>query len=164
MKETITRHSEIDGRLDLKVLPLTMCLYMVMLGILVSWIVSWFVPVELGKVWGFAGLILVFLAWRNTRWCFRLFREAKTNTNTTKPALAIVEDGPFRFSRNPMYLGYVIAYVGLSLLANSIPMLVLTPFFIFWITKWIIIPEESYLEKHFGQQYMDYKCRSRRWL
>jgi len=81
-------HSEIDGRLDLKALPLTMCLYMIMLG----------------KAWGFLGIALVVGSYLNIKWCFRLFSAAKTNTNTTKPALAIVAGGPFKFSRNPMYL------------------------------------------------------------
>ena len=158
------KHKEIDGRLDLKVLPLTMCLYMVMLGILVTWISSWFFPVHLGKGWGFLGVVLVAAAHAVTKWCFRLFSEAKTNTNTTKPTLAIVSKGPYRFSRNPMYLCYVVSYAGLSLLANSVPMLALSPVFIFWITRWIICPEESYLEKHFGSQYLNYKNSKRRWL
>lgn len=157
-------HKEIDGRLDLKVLPLTMCLYMVMAGVLASWIVSWFLPVQLGRAWGFLGIMLVTGAYLNIKWCFRIFVAAKTNTNTTKPALAIVDGGPFRFSRNPMYLSYVIAYCGVSLIANSWAMLSLTPVFMLWITQWIILPEESYLEKYFGEEYLKLKQRTRRWL
>ena len=157
-------HSEIDGRLDLKVLPLTMCLYMVMLGILTSWFVSWFLDVQLGKAWGFLGIALVVGAYLNIKWCFRLFSAAKTNTNTTKPALAIVDGGPFKHSRNPMYLSYVVAYVGVSLIANSFVMLALTPVFILWITKWVILPEESYLEKYFDDEYLKFKSSTRRWL
>lgn len=164
MTPTPESHSEIDGRLDLKVLPLTLCLYMVMLGIVASWIVAWFLPIQLGKAWGILGLLLLIGAYATIQKCFRLFREASTNTNTTKPTLAIVTEGPYQFSRNPMYLCYVIGYVGLSLLANSIPMLLLTPLFMHWISKLIIEPEESYLEKHFGQQYLDYKRTKRRWL
>jgi len=157
-------HLEIDGRLDLKILPLTMCLYMVMIGILVSWIVSWFVAVELGKPWGFLGVALVGGSYLNIKWCFRLFSAAKTNTNTTKPALSIVDGGPYRVSRNPMYLSYVVAYAGISLVANSVAMLALTPAFGLWITRWIILPEESYLEKHFGEEYLRLKNATRRWL
>ena len=113
-------HSEIDGRLDLKVLPLTMCLYMLMVGILATWIASWFVSVELGKAWGILGIALVAGSYRNIKWCFRLFSAAETNTNTTKPTLAIVDSGPYKFSRNPMYLSYVLAYAGMSLLALSL--------------------------------------------
>ena len=106
-----------------------MCLYMLMAGILVSWAVSWFWPVQIGKAWGFLCIGLVVGAYLNIKWCFRLFVAAMTNTNTTKPALAIIDSGPYRFSRNPMYLSYVIAYSGISLLANSAVMLALTPVF-----------------------------------
>ena len=157
-------HREIDGRLDLKALPLTMCLYMVMLGIFATWIVSWFFPIQIGKVWGLAGVVLLAGSYFNLKQCFRLFAAANTNTNTTKPTLTIVSQGPYRFTRNPMYLSYVAGYVGLSLLANSLPMLLLTPLFLVWITRWIILPEESYLEKYFGEQYLDYKNSRRRWL
>ena len=157
-------HREIDGRLDLKVLPLTMCLYMVMLGISVTWIMSWFLPVQIGKVWGLVGLVLLAGSYFNLRRCFRLFAAANTNTNTTKPTLEIVTQGSYRFSRNPMYLSYIVGYVGLSLLANSLPMLLLAPLFLVWITRWIILPEESYLEKYFSEQYLEYKNSRRRWL
>ena len=164
MNEKQYSHEEIDGRLDLKVLPLTMCLYMVIIGIVSTWLVAWFLQVKLGQWWGVLGLVLLIGSWYNTKWCFRHFRAAGTNTNTTKPTLSIVKTGPYRFSRNPMYLSYVGGYLGLSLLANSIPMLMLTPVFMLWITRWIILPEESYLEKYFGDQYLEYKRSSRRWL
>ena len=157
-------HSEIDGRLDVKVLPLTMCLYMLMVGILATWIASWFVSVELGKAWGGLGIALVAVSYLNIKWCFRHFSAANTNTNTTKPALAIVDSGPYKFSRNPMYLSYVLAYAGMSLLANSFVMLALTPGFMLWLTQWLIKPEESYLEKHFGEEYLKLKRSTRRWL
>ena len=157
-------HKEIDGRLDLKALPLTMCLYMLMAGILASWIVSWVLPVQIGRAWGFLGIVMVTGAYLNIKSCFRLFVAAETNTNTTKPTLAIVDDGPYRFSRNPMYLSYVVAYAGISLIANSGVMLLLTPVFMLWLTRWIILPEESYLEKHFGEEYLKLKRATRRWL
>jgi len=154
----------IDEKLDLKVLPLTMCLYMVMLGILTTWLVAWILPVQIGKLWGILGIVLVILAYRNIKWCFRLFSAANTNTNTTKPALTIVENGPYRWSRNPMYLSYVIGYIGLGLLANSWPMLLLTPVFIYFITTGIISPEEAYLERRFGAEYLEFKTTRRRWI
>lgn len=164
MNQSPIRHSEIDGRLDLRVLPLTMCLYMVIFGIATTWICSWLFPVQIGKPWGFVGFVMLFVSYYSTKWCFRVFAEAKTNTNTTKPTLVIVDAGPYQFSRNPMYLCYVVGYAGLALLANSIPMLALTPIFMVWIIRWIIIPEESYLTHHFGEDYLRYKSSKRRRL
>lgn len=151
-------------KLDLKVLPLTMCLYMVILAILVTWLTAWILPVQIGKVWGVLGIILLTAAYQNIKWCFRLFSAAQTNTNTTKPALAIVEAGPFRISRNPMYLSYVVGFFGLGLLANSWPMLLLTPVFVYLFSVGIILPEERYLERVFGDDYLKYKSTRRRWI
>ena len=164
MSQPSTAAEPDEDRLDLKVLPLTMCLYMVMLGLLVTWTVAWFLPVHIGRLWGFLGLVLVIGSYRHIKWCFRFFAVAKTNTNTTKPALAMVEDGPYRYSRNPMYLSYVVAYFGLGLLANSWPMLAITPVFVFLISRGIIAPEEAYLERTFGDEYLSYKSKRRRWL
>lgn len=154
----------IEDKLDLKVLPLTMCLYMVMLGILATWLVGWVFPVQIGRPWGILGLGLLAAAYMNIKRCFRLFSDAQTNTNTTKPTLAIVDSGPYRFSRNPMYLSYVIGYLGLGLLANSWPMLMVTFVFVYLMTRGIIVPEEVYLEKRFGDEYLQYKNSRRRWI
>ena len=151
-------------KLDLKVLPLTMCLYMVMLGILTTWLIAWVLPVHIGRPWGFLGIALLIISYQNIKWCFRLFSAAQTNTNTTKPALAIVDAGPYRISRNPMYLSYIVGFVGLGLLANSWPMLLLTPAFLYFITVGVILPEEKYLERVFGDAYLDYKSSRRRWI
>lgn len=141
-----------------------MCLYMLMAGLLATWLASWFVSVELGKPWGVLGIALVIGSYLNIKWCFRIFSAANTNTNTTKPALAIVDSGPYKLSRNPMYLSYVVAYAGMSLVANSIVMLALTPGFMLWLTQWVIKPEESYLAKHFDEDYLKFKGSVRRWF
>ena len=151
-------------KLDLKVLPLTMCLYMVMLGILTTWLTAWVLSVQIGKFWGLLGIVLLVVSYQNIKWCFRIFSAAQTNTNTTKPALAIVDAGPYRFSRNPMYLSYIVGFFGLGLLANSWPMLLLTPVFVYFISVGIIVPEEKYLERVFGDDYLKYKSSCRRWI
>ena len=79
-------HKEIDGRLDLKALPLTMCLYMLMAGILASWIVSWVLPVQIGRAWGVLGIVMVTGAYLNIKSCFRLFVAAETCLLYTSPS------------------------------------------------------------------------------
>ena len=142
-------------KLDLKVLPLTMCLYMVMLGILTTWLMAWVLPVHIGKLWGLLGIALLIASYQNIKWCFRLFSAAETNTSTTKPALTIVDSGPYRISRNPMYLSYVVGFFGLGLLANSWPMLLLTTVFVYFITVVIVLPEEKYLGARFWRNLPD---------
>ena len=151
-------------RLDLKVLPLTLCLYMVMLGIIVNWVANLIHPVSFGRAWGFLGLLLLWVAFRGVKWCFRVFAAANTPTNTTKPALAITDKGPYKYSRNPMYVCYAIGYAGLVLLMDSPAMVLVLAYFIYLMTTIIIRPEEAYLERTFGDEYLQYKQKVRRWI
>ena len=93
-----------------------------------------------------------------------LFRRAGTTPNPTRPTTAIVVHGPFRFTRNPMYLGLVALYVSLSLFVNSVWPLVLLPVVIAVVQRQVIVREEAYLEAKFGEQYRAYKARVRRWI
>jgi protein-S-isoprenylcysteine O-methyltransferase Ste14 len=87
-----------------------------------------------------------------------------TFIDTNKPTTQIVDDGPFRFSRNPMYLALVLILLALSILLLSIW------FFLsagcLWIVfeRFAVVPEELYLEQKFGDRYAEYKERVRRWI
>jgi protein-S-isoprenylcysteine O-methyltransferase Ste14 len=94
----------------------------------------------------------------------RLFRRAGTTPNPTRPATALVLHGPYRFTRNPMYLGLGLAYLGAALLVNSGWPVVLFPAVILLVQRWVIAPEEAYLERKFGAEYRGYRARVRRWL
>jgi protein-S-isoprenylcysteine O-methyltransferase Ste14 len=87
-----------------------------------------------------------------------------TNVNPTQPTTTIVETGLFRFTRNPLYLGLTLLYIGLSLLLNT------------WWSLFLLVPvwlvmhfavvrrEEAYLERKFGQSYLAYRERVRRYF
>lgn len=92
------------------------------------------------------------------------FRAAGTNVNPTKPATTVVGHGPFRFTRNPMYLSLAAVYLGGVVMLNSLWPLMLLPITIWVIRTQIIAREEAYLERKFGATYLDYKKRVRRWL
>ncbi len=81
-----------------------------------------------------------------------------------RPTTAIVERGPYRFTRNPMYLAMTLAYTGLSLLLNSLWALLLLPLVVLVIDVFVIRREERYLAGKFGESYADYRTRVRRWL
>jgi protein-S-isoprenylcysteine O-methyltransferase Ste14 len=91
-------------------------------------------------------------------------RGARTNVNPYKPAHAIVESGPFRYSRNPIYVAMAITYIGSSLLVRSAVPLLLLPVVIGAIDRGVIDREEAYLEDKFGDRYLAYKMRVRRWV
>jgi protein-S-isoprenylcysteine O-methyltransferase Ste14 len=80
------------------------------------------------------------------------------------PVATLVTGGAYRLSRNPMYTGLAIAYLGLALLIGSGWPLALWPLVVVAVRQLVIRPEEQYLTQRFGQAYTDYQCRVRRWL
>jgi protein-S-isoprenylcysteine O-methyltransferase Ste14 len=92
------------------------------------------------------------------------FRRVGTTPNPTKPAAALALGGPYRFTRNPMYVGWVFAYVGAALLVNAVWPLLLLPVVIAVVQRMFIEKEERYLEQKFGEAYRQYKARVRRWI
>ncbi len=93
-----------------------------------------------------------------------LFRRAGTTPNPARPTTALVLHGPYRFTRNPMYVGLGLCYLGATLLVNSVWPLVLFPALIVLVQRWVIAREEAYLERKFGAEYRAYRTRVRRWL
>jgi len=106
-----------------------------------------------------AGAILG-LGW----WSVRLFRRSGQSENPWKPTPRIVEHGPFRFTRNPMYLQMILVCVGFAIALSNAWILVLTPLGSWLLQRFAILPEEAYLERKFGEAYLAYKRRVRRWL
>ena len=97
-------------------------------------------------------------------WAFVSFRKAGTNVQTSEPTTAVVERGPYGFSRNPIYSGMFLALTGLSIGFNSLWVLaMLVPFYLV-IRYGVVAREEAYLERKFGKVYLDYKARVRRWV
>jgi protein-S-isoprenylcysteine O-methyltransferase Ste14 len=111
-----------------------------------------------------AGGALVVLFFGLALWAERTMHRAGTNVNPYKPTMAIVMEGPYRFTRNPMYLSMIFLYLGICFLLNALWPLVFLPVVIFVITYGVIAREERYLEKKFGAVYVQYKARVRRWV
>ena len=96
----------------------------------------------------------------------RSFKEHQTTINPIKieTASSLVVSGIFNYSRNPMYLGMALILLGLSLKFNLIGGLIFTTLFILFITNFQIKPEEKAMQKIFGEEFLSYKNRVRRWL
>lgn len=104
-----------------------------------------------------AGIVLLMLA-------IQTFRRAGTNVQTRKPSTAIVERGPYRYSRNPIYLGMAAMLVGIGLAVGSAwTILMVIPFFAI-IRFGVVAREERYLAAKFGAAYETYRSRVRRWI
>jgi len=110
------------------------------------------------------GTVLVVMSGVLSRWASRTMRRAGTKVLPSQPTLSIVTSGPFRFSRNPLYVAGSFLYLGLTLVFNSgWPLGLFVPMFV--ILDWgIVRREERYLEKKFGDTYLAYKASVRRWL
>jgi protein-S-isoprenylcysteine O-methyltransferase Ste14 len=97
-------------------------------------------------------------------WAAGLFRRARTAIQPWKPSTALIRSGLYRFSRNPIYVGFGITYLGLSVGLNSPMALALVVPCLFVVDRYVIQREERYLEARFGADYLDYKMSVRRWL
>jgi protein-S-isoprenylcysteine O-methyltransferase Ste14 len=94
----------------------------------------------------------------------RQFIQSKNTVITIKPASSLQNTGIYRISRNPMYLGLAIVYLGISCFIGNWWNIILFPLLFLIIQEYIIKREEKYLELEFGQQYVEYKRTVRRWL
>jgi protein-S-isoprenylcysteine O-methyltransferase Ste14 len=92
------------------------------------------------------------------------FRRAGTSPLPMNPTTDLVTSGPYRVTRNPMYVGMAFLYVALAFAFGVTWALVLLPGVIAMIDRFVIAREEPYLERKFGQPYRDYKARVRRWI
>ncbi len=97
-------------------------------------------------------------------WVVRTFSGAGEDIRIEKPTNALVSNGPFRFSRNPIYVGLTLAYLSISLILNTVWPLVFLPVALLLMHFGVIKREKSYLEGLFGQDYRQYRTRVRRWL
>ena len=104
-----------------------------------------------------AGFVLMF-------WGLLTFARVRTGIIPMRPATQIVTHGPYRFSRNPMYTGMALAYLGGSLMMNSGWALIVFPVVMLGIYHLVIKREERYLDSAFPAEYGDYKKNVRRWL
>ena len=94
------------------------------------------------------------------------FLLAKTTVNPMKPdnASQLVNTGIYKYSRNPMYLGTLVLLIALVIWLGNFINIIFLYFFIWYITTFQIKPEEEVLEKLFGEEYLRYKMKVRRWI
>ncbi len=110
-----------------------------------------------------AMLAMIGAGWLSTS-AFRTMTRAQTGIDPAKPTTAIVSEGVFRVSRNPLYLSMTLLYIGISLLLNAFwALLLLLPLRVV-VQVGVIQREEVYLERKFGDEYLRYKAQVRRWI
>jgi protein-S-isoprenylcysteine O-methyltransferase Ste14 len=133
---------------------------------LVGWLATlrWGDPVMLGgwRVPLGCALVAFFVGWNG--WALVLFGRHETGLLPGEATKEMIEEGPYRLSRNPLYVGLLTLYLGLGLLTPTLWGLVLFPAAVLLVLWGAIRPEERFLHVRFGAQYDDYARRVRRWL
>jgi protein-S-isoprenylcysteine O-methyltransferase Ste14 len=136
------------------------------LPILASIPLEWFFPTSFaqGYVRWICATFLVAFGVALTVVGFVTQRRAGTDPIPFKPTTRIVSHGLYRFSRNPMYIGFAFCTLGLAILVDSEWMLLAVPIGLALTDLLVVVREERYLEKKFGEEYVAYKGRVRRWI
>ena len=131
-----------------------------------AWLVDWINPlpiVDSDALW-LSGAAVIAIALLIAVIALAHFLAAKTHVEPWHPTSTIIQKGVYRFSRNPIYLAFCIATLGTGLLLNSWWIVASVAPLKSLLQRLVISREEAYLEKKFGQHYLDYKRQVRRWL
>jgi protein-S-isoprenylcysteine O-methyltransferase Ste14 len=111
-----------------------------------------------------AGGLLIATAMGLAVWALPQFRRFRTHVDPYRPSKAIITTGPYRFTRNPLYVGLALLHAGVAVvIANVWALAAVVPALL--MIRWgVVLREEAYLTAKFGEEYRSYKARVRRWL
>ena len=137
-----------------------------LLHIIAAYLLAWFLPLpfivpSIVKYIGFALVVIGFLLGLGA---VLAFRRARTTLDPYHPVSTIVTSGVYGFSRNPIYLSFLLMVIGIPLNRGTYWGIILAVIFILLCNRLVVEHEEAYLGKKFGTTYSDYKSRVRRWL
>ncbi len=135
----------------------------VIAGLALNWLIPLpFLPADLPAGW--LGTMVFVLALGLIAWAIITITRAASNVPTNLPTTTIVESGPYRFTRNPIYLGMFLGLIGLAIAFDNLWLLMMLVPFALVIRYGVVAREEAYLERKFGDVYRRYHARVRRWL
>lgn len=133
------------------------------LGWLLDWALGWHLAINSGP--GIVlGFIVIVLGLVPLAAAFLHFRAAKTPAPPWLTPSALVGAGPYRFIRNPMYVGMLVIYLGIAIVSGSGAAFIFLPVVALLLHFGVVRREEAYLEKKFGEDYLDYCKRVPRWF
>ena len=135
----------------------------VIAGLTLNWLVPLpFLPADLPAGW--LGAMVFVLAVALFAWAIVTITRAGSKVPTNRPTTTIVEAGPYRFTRNPVYLGMFLGLIGLAIAFDNLWLLIMLVPFALVIRYAVVAREEAYLERKFSDIYHGYRSRVRRWL
>ena len=135
----------------------------VIAGLALDWLMPLpFLPADVPA--GGLGILVFVVALALATWAIVTMTKAGSNVPTNRPTTTIVESGPYRFTRNPIYLGMFGGLIGLAIAFDTLWLLLMLVPFALVIRYGVVAREEAYLERKFGDLYRGYRLRVRRWL
>lgn len=139
---------------------------LLLLHLLAAFLLNWILPLPLAfpQILVWLGHALALIGIGLAVGAVSQFMRARTTLDPHGSVSEIVTSGPYRFSRNPIYLGFVCLLIGLSFIFKSYWGLILAPVLMVLMYQLVIRHEEAYLEEKFGEAYLSYKSAVRRWL
>lgn len=153
---------EMQDRAGMSVPPPLLYAGALLVGLAINWRVPRpLLPTQFARVVGIGCLVAQALL---VVPALRAMRRANTGIRPDTPSTTLVDTGPFRYSRNPIYVAMTLLYLGITALVNARWPLLLLPFVLVMIRRQVVEREEPYLERTFGADYLQYKARVRRWL
>ncbi len=112
----------------------------------------------------FLGLAIFLLGMAFSIWTDSFFNKYKTTIKPFEEPTSLITEGPFLFSRHPMYLSFIFILIGLAVMLGSLTPFVF-PLLLFLVLEFIYVKkEEEHMKENFGQKYLDYKKRVRKWI
>jgi len=140
--------------------------YIAITLLLLSWLAGYMLPQfnAIGKPYSNIGIAILVAGLSLTFWSFYLFKKNKTPILPGQKPKFMVIEGPYKFTRNPMYLGVSVALFGAAFYFGNL-LSFLSPIIFFLVMNYYFVPfEEKLLEGLFGKRYLDYKKQVRRWI
>jgi len=153
---------ENTGHADVKIAPPILILIHIITAFALDWLIPF--PAVPPRPVTWFGILLVILGLILAFWAVRRFTLAHTTLDPHGSVTALVTDGPYRFSRNPIYLGLICTLIGILLASGTYWGILLSPVLVLLMHNFVIKYEEAYLERRFGNAYTSYKSQVRRWL
>jgi len=152
-----------EDHADVHILPPLLFLGSIALGVLLNLTIVVRLAVDSGLRVPF-GLALIALGVAPIAWAIRWMSRTKQDPDPRKPTPELIAGGPFRYSRNPIYVGMTLIQAGVGVALGNLWILLLLVPTLMILRRGVIEKEEAYLERKFGDSYVRYRASVRRWL